>query len=74
MLYNQVSAYGNLIVRGCPVPKGIGFVKNFTMDGSKISSMVPEGNYNIFSLMETLENDVKVKLLRSTLILKVSKN
>lgn len=74
MLYKQLSAYGNMIVRGCPIPKGIGYVKNFTMDGSQISSMVPEGIYHIFSIMETLESDVKVKLLRSALILKVSKN
>lgn len=74
MLYKQISKNGNMIMRGCPIPKGIGYVKNFTLDGSQITSKVPEGNYHIFSLMETLENGVKVKLLRSTLILKVLKN
>lgn len=74
MLYKQLSKFGNMIIRGCPIPKGIGYIKNFKLDGSQVTSMVPEGIYHILSKMETLENAVKVKLLRSSMVLKINKN
>lgn len=74
MLYKQLSKYGNMIMKGCPIPEGIGYIRNFKLDGSQVSSMVPEGIYHIFAIIETLESGIKVKLLRSSSVLKIDKN
>lgn len=73
LISKQLLKSVKLPVTTCPIPKGRVSLRNFRFDGSKIPSMVPSGLYYIYYNVLTIDNGVKIVILREGFDIKVER-
>lgn len=59
-IFKQLVETVNISNISCPIRKGRIIFKNFHLDGSRLPSFIPSGQYYTFCNMLTIENGVKI--------------